>query len=300
AVPWSPPPAGDVDYETNPHVRPPYSYAQLICMALEASGKPKLTLAAICKWIRDNFSYYRRAHPSWQSAIRHNLCINRRFVKVPRDKGEPGRGAYWKLHPQYSERLRNNSSEGRGALPAQTPPASGRRAQPAARRAPSPARSPRPGLEVGAELQRLLREFEEFETGPYSDAAGSDERQQLSPTPPVAEAAGLPSAAPGGSEEAGELTELTGGIDWESLLSPYLAEQDFLSLDNLELPIPSPAGEQGQQQVVPEPGRAQPGSEENLTAEAFLEAAWNEEIPEDLLPSCGLLEQGAENIPPSL
>ncbi|XP_066063206.1 forkhead box protein J1-like [Chamaea fasciata] len=314
-VPRSPPPAEDVDYKTNPHVRPPYSYATLICMAVEASGKPKLTLAAICKWIRDNFSYFCRAHPSWQSAIQDNLCVNKRFVKVPWDKGEPGRGAYWKFHPQYTKWPKSSSSEGRGAFPEQIPPASSKRAQPAAQRAPSPAHG---SLEVGAELQQPLQEFEEFGSNLYSDPVGNEEGQQFPqqllqqfpepcPTALVAEASCLPSDAPGDPEEPHELTALMGSIDWEALLIPSL-EQDFLALDNLELPPSTlaevlplcPAGEQEQQQIPAEPGLTTPGLDENLTAMAFLEVAWNEETPENLLPSCSLLEQGAENIQASL
>lgn len=56
----------EVDYKTNPHVKPPYSYATLICMAMQASKKTKITLSAIYSWITDNFCYYRHAEPSWQ------------------------------------------------------------------------------------------------------------------------------------------------------------------------------------------------------------------------------------------
>uniref|UniRef100_A0A8C3NVT3 Forkhead box protein G1 n=1 Tax=Cyanoderma ruficeps TaxID=181631 RepID=A0A8C3NVT3_9PASS len=306
AVPWSPPPAGDTDYSTNPHVKPPYSYATLICMALEASHKPKLTLAEICKWIKDNFSYFRRAHPSWQSSIRHNLCTNKRFVKVPREKGDPGRGAYWKLHPQHSEWLQNSRSEGRGALSVQPPPLFGRRAQPKARR--------------GSELQRLLREFEEFVSRHNSDPAGSGEGQQRpqpGPAPP-AEGSELPGRAPENPEELSELAELKASADWDAVLSPSLEalcspslEVDLSALDQLELsPFTPPgllpsdwAGEQGwlqgQQQILPEPNLAKPGSDETQTAAAFLEAAWNEEITENL-PSCFPAGREAENIPASL
>lgn len=60
------PPAEDIDYKSNPHVKPPYSYATLICMAMEASKKTKITLSAIYKWITDNFCYFRHADPTWQ------------------------------------------------------------------------------------------------------------------------------------------------------------------------------------------------------------------------------------------
>ncbi|NXU67627.1 FXJ1B protein, partial [Horornis vulcanius] len=279
------------------------SYATLICMALEASKKPKLTLAAICKWIRDNFCYFRRAHPSWQSSIRHNLCINKRFVKVPREKGEPGRGAFWKLHPQYAERLKSSSSEGRRTLPEA---ASSRRAQQGARRVPSPPApgcASRGGLEVGAELQRLLREFEEFESShswnPAGSPAGQQGRQRW-PSPP-AESSWLP-----GLEEPGELTELKGSADWEALLSPSL-EQDFSPLGHLQLSPsaqpaalpPHPGWPQGQQQILPEPSPTRAGLDETLMATAFLEAAWNEETGENL-PNLLPLEQGAESIQGSL
>lgn len=56
----------DVDYKTNAHIKPPYSYATLICMAMQASKKSKITLSCIYKWITNNFCYYRHADPTWQ------------------------------------------------------------------------------------------------------------------------------------------------------------------------------------------------------------------------------------------
>ncbi|NWV92798.1 FOXJ1 protein, partial [Machaerirhynchus nigripectus] len=314
-----PPLAGDIDYKSNAHVKPPYSYATLICMAMEASEKPKITLAAICKWISDNFCYFRRADPSWQSSIRHNLCINKRFLKVPREKGEPGRGAFWKLHPRYAEQLKNSTSKGRGALPEHVPPAPAGRAQQQARRVLSPAplaSSSQGSLEVGAELQQLLREFEEFESSHdwnrVENEAGQ-QREQPWPTPP-AEGSWLPSSASGPQEELSELTELKGGTDWETLLNTAPERGDFPALGHLELPAPSQPGThplhpaaqgqsvgwpQGQRQVLREASPTKPGLDETLMATAFLEAAWHEEMGENL--SNGIpAEQGAGNILASL
>ncbi|NXB03722.1 FOXJ1 protein, partial [Cnemophilus loriae] len=316
-----PPLPGDIDYKSNAHAKPPYSYATLICMAMEASKKPKITLAAICKWISDNFCYFRRAGPSWQSSIRHNLCINKRFIKVPREKGEPGRGAFWKLHPQYAELLKNGTFKGRGTLPEHIPPAPTRRAQPGARRVLSPAAlaaSSRSSLEVGLELQRLLQEFEEFESShnrnPVENGEGQQRRQPW-PTPP-AEASWLPSAASGTQAEPSELTELKGSADWEALLSIPPEQGDFSALGHLQLPSPTqpgtfplhPARARGQltgwpqgqqQQILPEAGPTNLGLDETLTATAFLEAAWHEETRENL--SNGIPGyQGAGNIQASL
>lgn len=96
-----------IDYKTNPYVKPPYSYATLICMAMKETKKSKITLSAIYNWITDNFMYYRLADPSWQNSIRHNLSLNKCFQKVPRRKDEPGKGGFWRINPEYSDMIEN-------------------------------------------------------------------------------------------------------------------------------------------------------------------------------------------------
>ncbi|MBN3303936.1 forkhead box protein J1-B [Amia ocellicauda] len=105
AAPVTPP--EEIDYKTNPQVKPPYSYATLICMAMQASKKTKITLSAIYSWITENFCYYRHAEPSWQNSIRHNLSLNKCFMKVPRQKDEPGKGGFWQIDPQYADMFVN-------------------------------------------------------------------------------------------------------------------------------------------------------------------------------------------------
>ncbi|KAL0992864.1 hypothetical protein UPYG_G00100290 [Umbra pygmaea] len=97
----------EVDYKTNRQVKPPYSYATLICMAMQASMKNKITLSSIYNWITGNFCYYRHAEPSWQNSIRHNLSLNKCFMKVPRQKDEPGKGGFWQIDPQYAHMFVN-------------------------------------------------------------------------------------------------------------------------------------------------------------------------------------------------
>lgn len=55
-----------IDYRSNPYVKPPYSYATLICMAMKESKKAKITLQSIYNWITENYMYYRITEPSWQ------------------------------------------------------------------------------------------------------------------------------------------------------------------------------------------------------------------------------------------
>ncbi|XP_038064288.1 forkhead box protein J1-B-like [Patiria miniata] len=96
-----------IDYKTNQYVKPPYSYATLIWMAMKASKKNKITLSAIYKWITENFKYYQTADPSWQNSIRHNLSLNKCFMKVPRRKDEPGKGGFWQIDPAHADLLEN-------------------------------------------------------------------------------------------------------------------------------------------------------------------------------------------------
>lgn len=65
-TPTTPSTMDNTDYKNNPYVKPPYSYATLICMAMRESKKNKITLSGIYNWITENFMYYRVADPSWQ------------------------------------------------------------------------------------------------------------------------------------------------------------------------------------------------------------------------------------------
>ncbi|XP_066977878.1 uncharacterized protein [Macrobrachium rosenbergii] len=77
--------------------KPPYSYANLITLAINSNARRKMTLAEIYQWIIDNFPYYRQASSGWKNSVRHNLSLNKCFKKVPRTKDDPGKGSYWAI-----------------------------------------------------------------------------------------------------------------------------------------------------------------------------------------------------------
>ncbi|KIW71541.1 hypothetical protein PV04_03696 [Phialophora macrospora] len=76
--------------------KPPYSYAQMIGMAILRAPNRRLTLAQIYDWISTTFAYYARdTKRSWHNSIRHNLSLHKAFTKQERPKGDAGKGSYW-------------------------------------------------------------------------------------------------------------------------------------------------------------------------------------------------------------
>ncbi|XP_077414723.1 forkhead box protein J1-A [Vanacampus margaritifer] len=276
----------EVDYKTDAGVKPPYSYAHLICMAMKHSKHSKMTLAGIYKWITDNFCYFKHAEPTWQNSIRHNLSLNKCFIKVPRQKDEPGKGGFWKIDPQYAERLLSGAYKKRRMPPVRINPALQSRLGIAV---PPPSGSPACTLRADDQSQRLLREFEEATEQSWDprlaegtmlgswpaprggakrksgrrSGGGKTPRRSGSPLLPV--------------DEQKESGPLKGDFDWDALLDSALSGE--LCLDAVD-----PLGPVIQEEELSVRAGTPPGdadvlaeSQKSFLGSAFLESPWPED-----------------------
>ncbi|KAL0576751.1 hypothetical protein V5O48_005241 [Marasmius crinis-equi] len=109
--------------EPPPGERPPYSYNQLVQIAIWQSPERRLTLQEIYAAISGRFPYYRQADEElkkkWQGSIRHMLSNRDAFLRL-RDTAHTGRGDYWELNfagLDESRRKRRKKETKRGQSP---------------------------------------------------------------------------------------------------------------------------------------------------------------------------------------
>lgn len=91
----------ELPFDLNSHDKPPYSYATLIGISILSNPEKKLTLSQIYYWISSTFKYYKREDVGWQNSIRHNLSLNKAFIKG--EKSKDGKGHYWKINDGFED-----------------------------------------------------------------------------------------------------------------------------------------------------------------------------------------------------
>ncbi|KAF9934783.1 Forkhead box protein J2 [Linnemannia zychae] len=95
--------------------KPTQSYSYLITTAILESPNSQLTLNEIYEWVMLHYPWYRTAINGWKNSIRHNLSLNKAFMRVPRPPSEPGKGSYWKLDPNYQPNADGHNGSGHAA-----------------------------------------------------------------------------------------------------------------------------------------------------------------------------------------
>lgn len=88
--------------------KPPSSYACLIAEAIRSVPDHRLTLNGIYTYLMEKYPYFRQTKNGWQNSVRHNLSLNKAFIKIPRHPSEPGKGMFWAIDSNY-EHLVNSS-----------------------------------------------------------------------------------------------------------------------------------------------------------------------------------------------
>ncbi|KAL3119946.1 hypothetical protein niasHT_007074 [Heterodera trifolii] len=86
--------------------RVPYTYTELIAMAINSQSDQRATLAEIYEYLRVHFDCFRGSYTGWKNCIRHTLTLAKSFQKVPRAEraGRVGLGNYWALSEYFHRR----------------------------------------------------------------------------------------------------------------------------------------------------------------------------------------------------
>ncbi|XP_049843646.1 uncharacterized protein LOC126295266 [Schistocerca gregaria] len=88
--------------------KPPFSYTELIAMAIEHSPHRRALLPQIHAYISSHFPYYGPNQKGWQMAIKNRLSSSKCFVKVPQEV-DRRKGNYWMVDPQYEDLLKKGN-----------------------------------------------------------------------------------------------------------------------------------------------------------------------------------------------
>ncbi|XP_019641739.1 PREDICTED: forkhead box protein H1-like [Branchiostoma belcheri] len=66
------------------HAKPPVSYTAMIAAVIQESPEKKLTLLQIVDELKRRYSFFNGDYKGWKNSVRHNLSLNKCFVKSSR------------------------------------------------------------------------------------------------------------------------------------------------------------------------------------------------------------------------
>ncbi|RDD38262.1 Forkhead box protein M1 [Trichoplax sp. H2] len=104
----SEPPPEEVIVMNRKYVKPPYSYAKLITMAIDSTTDKKMLLKDIYEWVETKYPFYKyTSNKGWKNSIRHNLSLKPYFIKLDRSgrvcNSSESKGCYWMLAPSMQK-----------------------------------------------------------------------------------------------------------------------------------------------------------------------------------------------------
>ncbi|GMT24393.1 hypothetical protein PFISCL1PPCAC_15690, partial [Pristionchus fissidentatus] len=81
--------------------KPAWSYSCMVALAIKSSLTGELAVSDIYKFICAEFPYFQNAPPGWKNSVRHNLSLNKSFLKTEVKSDQQGRkSCLWSIRPE--------------------------------------------------------------------------------------------------------------------------------------------------------------------------------------------------------
>ena len=104
-----------------PPLKPTATFATIIHRALINLPRGRGTLGEVCNWVAGEWEWFRlNIDAGWQNSIRHNLSLNKAFLKVPRipEDDPESKGSVWIIDPEegplFEEKQRRDAAKSAG------------------------------------------------------------------------------------------------------------------------------------------------------------------------------------------
>ncbi len=242
--------SSDINYqdENFKHIKPAFTYGQLISQAIMSAENEMATLNDIYEYMKSHYAHFRRPEffKGWQNSIRHNLSLNPGFEVKQRGPEDTGKGGYWCFVPKTRDQMRSDAWGPRSSR--KSPPK--RRSEtrtpggsPGARKTSGGAKGHQPGEAAGGSPTRKVKRSPKTSPNmrgiPNSNARDqTPERLQL--PAPLADASNMYQARESSPTPRGRTqTEVRDAMLSDRPRSPVLSSS-FAPEDNANLMTPAP------------------------------------------------------------